>query len=101
MPQWGSKISISGTIIHQKIQEKSTLFKGVAADDFFSSNLMDPTWNVKIDIFDGYLAKKKMILSKIYQKPCIFHDTGGAARCKYVKLVLLLKMTPQGNNFKL
>ena len=42
-----------------KIQEKSTLFKGVAADDFFFSNLMDPTWNVKINVFDGYLATKE------------------------------------------
>ena len=61
---------------------------------------MDPTWNVEINIFDGDLVqKKKRILSKIHQKPRIFNDTGGAARCKYVKLVLLLKMTPQGYNF--
>ena len=41
-------------------KSKNSLKIGVAVDDFFS-NSMDPTWNVEINIFDGYSAQKKLI----------------------------------------
>ena len=51
----------------------------------FFSNSSDPTWNVKINLFDGDLEQKKWISAKIHQSPRIFNETGGAARCQNVK----------------